>query len=720
MIIPKGIDIEIQNMDFRFGPEGRIIIENGNGTLEGGELTLTNTICQGVFCDETNTWKGIEVWGDPTQLNFGGLSGGKRRFGSILVQSSSQIKNAEIGILAASRQHAPTNNPKHGGLIEVESSSFINCQRGIEMRAHKYFNYSYIENNTFTINDSYDHTTQPEAHITLREVGRGFGIPITGNTLQDVRPTSVIPLNRAWGIYSLDSKFRVESCTLKTLRYGIYAVASIRTNTFFASNNLFDLNHRGLYARGIDYLSTIDNDFSVSGVWSYSYGEYLNGCSDFEVQRNDFYCNQDGTSPLGIIINESNGFDEIDANKIANNTFSDLFIGTSVYGDNDGVAGNPNDIPFLNPGLHILCGDYTNNYIDIYIPSGASINDPQGKCFEDSDLDDFPAGNTFSRTCVTTESDYFLGTGDDKPEVTTYWHNNDIAHTPDCHSTRLEPTNASCGNYNNECNTEYYESLELSRSIDTIKTKIQSASDSVSTIADTIIKGFWLGHQKWLASRAINHYLIIDSTESSLDSMKAISENERDFYGLAFQHLVESDSSKMHTYLDSIDNANDTIGRYFDSLYVYQTDTLFIEEIDTASSFFDYVNSAADDSSLTISKNAQTIVQRITNNFFEEPIIVPQDSSSKRGEPLAVHNEFEVYPNPTDNMIYLKDNSKSHQINRLHVQLINTVGERVYTGELTSFSNVMVLDVSGIASGLYVLQVYDKGRIIFTTKVSIL
>lgn len=721
--IPKGIDIEIQDMDFRFGPQGIIIVEDGNGTLEGGELILTNTICQADdgICNSANTWKGIEVWGNPKQLNFGGLSGGSRRFGSILVQSSSQIKNAEIGILAASRQHAPTNNPKHGGLIEVESSSFINCKSGIVLHPHKYFNYSYIKDNTFTINDSYDHTAQPESHITLREVGRGFGIPITGNTLQDVRPTTVNTLNRAWGIYSLDSKFRVESCTLKTLRYGIYAVASIRTNTFFASNNFFDRSHRGIYARSIDYLTTIDNDFNLS-TFSNGYGEYLDDCSLFEVQRNDFYNLGDGIISLGLIINNSNRTKLYDPNKISNNTFSDLYIGTLAFGLNDdgeGWDGEPGENPFDNDiGLHLLCGDYNRNTFDFFIPSGSSINDPQGYCAGDDQL---PAGNTFSQTCSTSESDYYLGSGS-APQQTTYYNTRDAAQIPDCHSTKLDhytnvPQNP-CGWDVGQCNGDYYESLTGGRTKPDISAAISATDDSIQSYSDVEMKSMWRSHKTWLEARMINHYLVVDTSSTSLDSLTAYAIETQDFWAVANQSFILADTMTYDSYIDSVPGINDTIKSYYDSLAAYRLDSTYIEQIDSASIL--YFKDIAGDTMHDLNYMAKTVVQRAIDTFYTEEIILPVDTSSKFQPYQLLNDGFMIYPNPANDIIYLQwMNSEVTQ--PIAIELINLSGSTLQ--RITSIedsTNWLSIALSDIPNGLYFVKVICMDGSVITKKIIVL
>lgn len=721
--IPKGIDIEIQNMDFRFGQQGKIIVEDGNGTLEGGELILTNTICQADngICNSPNTWKGIEVWGNPKQLNFGGLSGGSRKFGSILVQSSSQIKNAEIGILAASRKHAPTNNPKHGGLIEVESSSFINCQRGIVLHPHKYFNYSYIKDNTFTINDSYDHTTQPEAHITLREVGRGFGIPITGNTIEDVRPVSVSTSYRPIGIYSLDSKFRVESCTLKTLRYGIYAVASIRTNTFFAANNFFDRSHRGIYARSIDYITTIDNDFNLS-TFSNGYGEYLDDCSLFEVQRNDFYNLGDGIISLGLIINNSNRTKLYDPNKISNNTFSDLYIGTLAFGLNDdgeGWDGEPGENPFDNDiGLHLLCGDYNRNTFDFFIPSGSSINDPQGYCAGDDQL---PAGNTFSQTCSTSESDYYLGSGT-APQQTTYYNTRDAAQIPNCHSTKLDhytnvPQNP-CGWYVGQCNGDYYESLTGGRTKPDISAAISATDDSIQSYSDVEMKSMWRSHKTWLEARMINHYLVVDTSSTSLDSLTAYAIETQDFWAVANQSFILADTMTYDSYIDLVPGINDTIKSYYDSLAAYRLDSSYIEQIDSASIL--YFKDIAGDTMHDLNYMAKTVVQRAIDTFYAEKIILPVDTSSKFQPYQLLNDGFMIYPNPAKDIIYLQwMNSEVTQ--PIAIELINLSGSTMQ--RITSIedgTNWLSIALSDIPNGLYFVKVICMDGSLITKKIVVL
>lgn len=692
LIIPKGIDIEIQNMDFRFGPEGRIIIENGNGTLEGGELTLTNTICQANdVCEPGSTWKGIEVWGNPNQLNFGGLSGGSRRFGSILVQSSSQIKDAEIGILAASRLFGVPTNARTGGLVEVKNSTFTNCKSGIVLHPHKYFNYSYIENNTFTINDSYDHTAQPENHIKLKDVGVGKGIPISGNTIQELRTSFSNTTDRINGIWSENSVFTAANNNFNDLEYGIRATAIIKSRTFSATDNTFDGNYHGAYTRGINNFIFRDNDLFINGPFFISYGAYFIDGSNFEIQRNLFEQNADAvTYSVGLVIQNSGS---IDYNRISRNDFTDLYIATWALEDNG-------EADMLGIGLEMLCGTYTNCTVDFYVPSGSMINPIQGSC-----KDGRPAGNTFSKNCSTgfSDSDYWLGTGTSTPSVVEYEHANYAPETPECFTeTKLRDDKCIFLTTATNCEEDTYHGITAGMTYVQMEAKYDTAVINYNNASDSLTEAFYKSEMNWLADRiAIAYYS--DTLSGNIDSAISWFDKGSRFHKTA-PILIESNQLiDASISIDSIDanySFDSTYISYYNLLVDMQTDTLLPSDLD--SNNISDVEIWADDSTIQIQGLAKNMLEMARGDYYEDTLDVPTDTSAKRNNSKIAVPSVWLYPNPASNSLMV--NTSSMLDETIVITIFDNTGQQVLVKVVSTAQEWYKLTIEHLNQGIHLIS----------------
>ncbi|MFK7755451.1 MAG: T9SS type A sorting domain-containing protein [Flavobacteriales bacterium] len=72
-------------------------------------------------------------------------------------------------------------------------------------------------------------------------------------------------------------------------------------------------------------------------------------------------------------------------------------------------------------------------------------------------------------------------------------------------------------------------------------------------------------------------------------------------------------------------------------------------------------------------------------------------------------SQFSVYPNPASDRITVSLNSTLPLINHTQVLLRNTLGQEVFASQITAHEQV--LDVSGLASGVYMLSLVSDGQV---------
>lgn len=322
--------------------------------------------------------------------------------GIVHIHNDGTISNA---ICAVNTIKMDASGPLHdfaGGIIFAKEAHFINNNVDVEFWEYTYNNISYFEHCYFITNVESLLSCQPDYHLKLKSVRE---IEIKGCNFENSWPFSRCDLTlRGSGIYSFDSKFFVDhlcisevqpcdnylSTSFKKLSYGIYNLDMGYNRLVTVRNSDFMENYRGLYASGCsNNLEVTSNDFQICTELTDNsiYGMYLDRCTGYHIEDNDFYSM--GTSPhnIGLYVNNSG----TDDNMVYNNFFDNLYfamIAQDINRDDD------------QGGLCIKCNDFSNTGYDISVTSSSPYSSPdhgiakyQGTM---APLPDAPAGNTFS------------------------------------------------------------------------------------------------------------------------------------------------------------------------------------------------------------------------------------------------------------------------------------------------------------------------------------
>jgi hypothetical protein len=413
----------------RFAPGNKVIVRR-QGTMNISNSIMTN-LCENQF------WNGIEVWGNDTmsQLTY---PDGKVYQGKLVVNDSSLIENALIGILAGSMSISyPEEDPEsespgtpipistefNGGIVQVRSSELRNNRTGIYLAPYENFlptgseqiknNASYFKNCDFRLTHALIPNLEPVAFLRLNGVR---GIQSYGNHF--INGSELQGEEAGVGVLSLNSNFEVkEHCydeftpcqdyrlsRFENLHYGIKALGAATAKTFTVDTAEFIRNSRGIFTSGINDFTITRNTFNLTSPFGgienleslpeniiYT-GLYIEGESNgFSIEENrfvGFYTNSDeGAKSVGAIFNDTGPY----SNALYNNRFDSLQVAT--------LAMNRNREKHSENGLCIKCNQYSKNGFDIVVTydsqlySWGGIAPNQGS---DGGQPDAPAGNRFS------------------------------------------------------------------------------------------------------------------------------------------------------------------------------------------------------------------------------------------------------------------------------------------------------------------------------------
>ncbi len=342
--IPKGKTISIKNMEIRFAPGARLVIENGDASNNGGVLVLDNTkLTVDTRCSNDELWRGIEVWGvsNKEQQEAGAIS----KQGKLYVKNNSLIEHAvNAVVLGAYNATSSTYDlTKSGGIVNAENATFRNNQRDISWKNYiapsGSNNLSLVKTCLFLTDAPLKSGVLPINHLDLQYVK---GITILGCTFKNTEPTLMQKSN---GIFASNSSFFANALctspgngtctnyipnTFQNLRNGIYVSNSISALAFSSERNEFIDNVYGVWANGSYLASITRNNFKVfesANPSDKTVGVRLVGCTKYVVEENNFNVLAPVPNPssqtYGIVVDNSG----TESNLIYRNNFDKLAIG---------------------------------------------------------------------------------------------------------------------------------------------------------------------------------------------------------------------------------------------------------------------------------------------------------------------------------------------------------------------------------------------------------
>ncbi len=449
--VKAGSVLTLENMEFRFSPTAKVIVERGSGGQNGGKLILKNTLFTvDDRCSPELMWPGIEVHGHPSQQQgFPHASSGSHNSiqGAVYILDNSRIQHALTGVATGTVLANGTVNSNYaGGIVVVQEATFFNNEKDVVLAAYQHINKSQFSNSTFMTNGLLkDPARYPMYHLALMGVNRVY---VKGCVFRNLTP-ELYPANKqGTGIASLNSQFYVDRyCGIQSgcpnpvrsrfesLHYGIMAAGWIAPKPYLVDRADFVDNHTGIYTSDVNNFKIQRSDFSIykSVAPNYTFetvGIHLDNCTGYIVQENTL---EEGTTngatgmgnTIGILVNNSGEAD----NEIYRNSFGNLRVGGQSQNTNS-ASYSPTQAYPNNVGLRWRCNEFIGNSYeaDLGITSGR-IAYQQGYCLpygQPLGLKS-PAGNKFSHSGNTPDNDIWANPG---VLPFNYAHHADVITTP--------------------------------------------------------------------------------------------------------------------------------------------------------------------------------------------------------------------------------------------------------------------------------------------------
>ncbi len=111
-----GARLYVQDMDWRFAPNARLIVERG------GFVKFTNCTLEGSQCGPQR-WPGVRVEGTTTASQYP-TTGGAQGY---IYLSNTTLKDAETGIWCARENGGVEDAGYYGGIVRTSGGTFLNC-----------------------------------------------------------------------------------------------------------------------------------------------------------------------------------------------------------------------------------------------------------------------------------------------------------------------------------------------------------------------------------------------------------------------------------------------------------------------------------------------------------------------------------------------------------------------------------------------------------------
>ncbi|MEO8066606.1 MAG: hypothetical protein ABI599_02820 [Flavobacteriales bacterium] len=408
--VPAGATLTITDMELRFGPDAGVIIEPGGYLFSDGS-TFTNAC--------SDRWKGVEVRGTTAlgQLPYSNQG----RFRTL----NAVVENAEVGALAATRNgNGGFTATGYRGIVQSAGTEWRNNVVDAHIpNAGVTNNMSRFQTCDFVVNSNWPSGPDPYAHAIVSDCGRvlfqnckfrntnatftgadrGFGILSSGTAAPRIlgnNNPAVSYFDGLWCAMSVGAhrlywlrNMNVRNCT--------YGLVDFGPNLGEATGNVFDIPE---WTAGP----------SPIGMLLYQTKAYVVEDNIFQSTAPNSNAGVAFWGPMETV------------NRIYNNTFKSLSLGSLVIGDHQ------NEQISALIGLEILCNDYggsmVSNNVDYGMGPNAYISEQQGDPNDQLNL----AGNRFfvNPNCTT-----FFDIGFDLVPPSSFFNYNrstDLICDPEC------------------------------------------------------------------------------------------------------------------------------------------------------------------------------------------------------------------------------------------------------------------------------------------------
>ncbi|MEZ4887441.1 MAG: T9SS type A sorting domain-containing protein [Chitinophagales bacterium] len=711
LFIPNGTNLTINNMEFEFGPNGRIVVE------QGGVLFLEFSTLSGL-CN--SMWQGIRVLGPGfgvkriTNVNYG-----------FLRVSTTTIQHALIGVANANwkvmnmeeivvnelqnfneftmtsdfhlnntfdKENIIENYNTAGGVCQIsKEANFIDCFHGAYFRY--YFNTGatgntdYVRSANFEVQNSLPYPFSEFNEPVFMESGVELDtynfIDIGANTFSGIKYG--VRGRHASGIHLKDEGANVSAInTFEFCEVGVsfknFLNSILNSSTNIIFDNDFDNCLTAIQARGTDIeidKNRINEDIIPSQEML---GILLAGC-EFEVTNNDIHKTVLATT---LIAHPGRG-----AMPVRNNEYFGNFYDVSIFGDNDAAAVTCNDF-YDTEANSIQIRDYPFGTFD---PLG--MFDDQGDCGDP--FIQLPADNRFFSDNVTFDIEWLADTSNpNADDGFTYSHrsiNDGNEYLPSVNNPIIVEIESCVGasDYNANCGITGLKSDEDILDIPNEKEKNQAAIAKVK------------------------YYVSMDDVESGVDLLENLNTKVAD--KLLLPYYIENNSfTPAQQILTSfpLHSLNDQQFKDLHSIY------LNIKQ--RGRSWFQ-LNYAEKQTIRGIAETytqmgfeAQNLLSTIEGVFY--PIPLPEMAGQGGSHKTQIENlDFLVYPNPTTGLFQI--NYSLETLETGNIILYRADGTMVLSHSFST-KDILDFDIGSLPNGIYYYQFFVENKLLETNKLMLL
>jgi hypothetical protein len=505
--------------------EASIIVEQG-GTLIVDGARITSARSAGP--EHEGPWQGIKVWGTNNKTQFQLDPSGFLYQGRVEILNGAVIENAEIAI----EVNKPGTITGGGGIVRMTNSTIRNCWKGVTFTKYNNSVRSSFRDCIFETTANLINGDVPQVFIEAWDFKT---LRVVSCTFRNTNPSVTHISQLGNGIGLLSSKAIISGSIPQTFNnnnidYCDATNPNWKPNIFENLNKGVELINFGMQQTTGLYTSSITRNYfknCIIGVECKGMPAVSINQNKIDLGGNSVYSNY----TEGIVHKSYTGF-SISENCLnrtgANTNYSGGIIVTEVGGDNNEVYRNKsfdNDCAFLSngknktaaptgdlkfKGLQFLCNQNNGNFQEYDIAVEGDGIDPSNtmngiRFYQGgagNSINPKAAGNLFTSSCLTTESDYYNNTIN--PLV--YFHFTNQNEPPNCYSWNITPSS-----------TDVTENFCLSKFGNGIGSGILSTSQKTMLLAN-----FGVVNSQFLAI-ALLYNNIIDNgnTQSLLQSISS-------------------------------------------------------------------------------------------------------------------------------------------------------------------------------------------------------
>jgi hypothetical protein len=374
--IEPGVTLTVKGKVY-MASAARIFVKNGNGTVFGGKLIVNG----GKLTTKCNDfWLGVEVWGNPNyRQNY-------MYQGSVQVTNGGTIENAAIGVLSGARLTVTPltfDYSKAGGMVYGTNGVFKNNKVGVQ-----FIDCLPIPGNPrftlcqFLTTPTIFDISQFRSFIVASNIGSvgAYGCNFINSYSSDPHGTGISATGT--GVYvGAQCTAQIQPCpeasmthsVFTNLSRGIYGINGASPHGVSVSRTDFTGVTSGIYLSGFSSPGITISTFNVPGTlggiqpMTPPYGLYLDNCTGYHVEGNEFYSVDPTPSSAGLIINNSGTAD----NEVYRNKFTNLRYGSAAQDVNkhptDGIT-----------GLCFVCNTYKSTDGEIVVTRSSTYSRSMG------------------------------------------------------------------------------------------------------------------------------------------------------------------------------------------------------------------------------------------------------------------------------------------------------------------------------------------------------